>query len=255
MTPIQESTSTKAWVKALVHLKNQEGWVDYNIILSIKEPCLRDDEAKKLELKVDTFLSDYGTSLDTVAQTIFPASQYRNYGVEGVYKKYPNEIYPKIKGKRWGTYAHRLVCANNENPAINPLKDLVEKMKNQLQGNGAKRACYEISLNDPSFDINLYRNDKDRRRIMGGPCLSHLSFKINHRNNKVNLTAIYRSHYYIERGLGNLRGLGFLMKFVAEQVGRDVGELIVHSSYAKIDHSEKEKWNKGKITAFLKEIL
>jgi hypothetical protein len=49
------------------------------------------------------------------------------------------------------------------------------------------------------------------------------------------LTAIYRSHYYIERALGNILGLAQLLTFVAAEVGVDVGSLVCHSTYAVID--------------------
>jgi hypothetical protein len=99
------------------------------------------------------------------------------------------------------------------------------------------RAVYEVSLvenEDLLTDIPLYRADTDSRRIRGGPCLSHLSFKLMPEG-KVMLTAIYRSHYYIQRALGNLLGLAQLLTFVATEVGVDVGSLVCHSTYAVID--------------------
>jgi hypothetical protein len=49
------------------------------------------------------------------------------------------------------------------------------------------------------------------------------------------LTAIYRNHFYIEKLLGNLVGLGRLMAFVAREGGLNVGALTVVSTHATID--------------------
>ena len=70
----------------------------------------------------------------------------------------------------------------------------------------------------------------------GGQCLSFLSFKrLPGPRKTVTLTALYRNHYYIEKLLGNLIGLGQLMAFVAKETDQDVGPLTIISSHAAID--------------------
>ena len=70
----------------------------------------------------------------------------------------------------------------------------------------------------------------------GGQCLSFLSFKIQPGAAKtLALTAMYRNHFYIEKLLGNLVGLGRLMSFVAREGGLGVGALTVVSTHAEID--------------------
>jgi hypothetical protein len=49
------------------------------------------------------------------------------------------------------------------------------------------------------------------------------------------LTALYRNHFYIEKLLGNLIGLGRLMAFVAKESGVAAGPLTVISTHAQID--------------------
>jgi thymidylate synthase len=46
---------------------------------------------------------------------------------------------------------------------------------------------------------------------------------------------MYRNHYYVEKLLGNLIGLGRLMEFVAREAGLKVGNLTVISTHAVID--------------------
>ena len=50
--------------------------------------------------------------MHTVAETIFPAVEYRDRGIEGVLEFYPEKVYRAIKRHpsiTWGTYAYRLV--------------------------------------------------------------------------------------------------------------------------------------------------
>jgi hypothetical protein len=49
------------------------------------------------------------------------------------------------------------------------------------------------------------------------------------------LTVFYRNHFYIEKLLGNLIGLGRLMDFVAGEATVAVGPLTVISTHAQID--------------------
>ena len=65
---------------------------------------------------------------------------------------------------------------------------------------------------------------------MGGPCLSHLSFKTF--QGAVHLTAVYRSHDYAFKVPGNLLGLSRLLSCVARETGQDVGSMVIHSTYA-----------------------
>ncbi len=87
---------------------------------------------------------------------------------------------------------------------------------------------FELSLFDPSRDID--------GSPYGGQCLSFLSFKIVPGAVKtLTLTAVYRNHFYIEKLLGNLIGLGRLMAFVARESSVEVGPLTVISTHAEID--------------------
>lgn len=69
-----------------------------------------------------------------------------------------------------------------------------------------------------------------------GQCLSFLSFKVVPGPTKcLTLTALYRNHFYVEKLLGNLVGLGRLIAFVAREAQLDVGSLTVMSTHAEID--------------------
>ncbi|WP_198084386.1 hypothetical protein [Variovorax sp. E3] len=162
------------------------------------------------------------------------------------------------KSGSWGTYAARMIDRPGKNPGerINPLELLVHRLSDAGQPqkeNGDKvsfSSTYELGIADPQEDLGesedvggdvpTYNPSLDGRKWMGLPCLSHLSFKrvpIDG-GHAVDLTAVYRSHHYCARALGNLIGLGQLLSFVSAQAGLSVGTLSCLSTHAELDIQE-----------------
>ena len=236
---IEADTLLDAWMKAADHLLDSGAML--NLILEIESPRFGGGNAA-IDT-IDTFLThEDQLPTHTVAETIFPGAEYRRRGLRGVFDFYPEKIYPAIKKHpsiRWGTYALRLVRRRTANGKhINPLQQLIEKMSSEATKPGPKRSCYELGIAEGEYDVSLYGPASDGTRRMGGPCLSHLSFKLF--QNEVHLTALYRSHDYRYKVPGNLLGLARLQACVAREVGRDAGSLTVHSSYAYLNGSKTE---------------
>lgn len=246
MKMIPASTLAEAWLQTCHHLIAAPGWVDTTVVLHIAQPTLVRNHDQAVAAEIDQFLTSRGQfSNHTVAETIFPGYEYVRRGVDGVYRVYPDEIYPRIENhpdmRNWGSYAYRLLRRrDSEGNVYNPLEYCIEKMKD-LQ---PKRAAYEVGLGF-GFDLATYDDDDDRRIRMGGPCLSHLSFKFI--GGTIHLTAMYRSHYYMHRAYGNLLGLARLQSFVADQVGVPPGPLVCHSTMAVVEHGGPFSWSKGDI--------
>ena len=242
-------TCVDAWLKAstlLLELPDREA---YTVILDIGAPAVLTPENKRVIEVVDAFLTTRGIDpISTVAGTIFPAAHYRRSGVVGVYTEFPERVYPKIKSG-WGTYAYRLLRrADATGKVINPLEILVNKIKKQLELPGTLGRAYEANVIDPFLDISLYQASTDANLTLRQPCLSHLSFKVIQRRT-VMLTALYRSHYYLQRALGNLLGLSQLLLFVANETGLTAGELVCHSSYACLETNAK--WKLAEVRALI----
>jgi thymidylate synthase len=119
----------------------------------------------------------------------------------------------------WGRYFERLTkwskVRGGQITTINPLHDLIEFMRGQIAGQRAYRNVYEMTIYDPA---------RDAGKISNRQCLSFLSFKLT-TDHRLLLTAVYRNHAYISRGLGNFIGLGRLQAFVAQQSGAALGSL------------------------------
>lgn len=246
MELIRSATRLEAWLQAVdLLLKNRSksnpnGSV-LNLILYIESPGSDGPKGLAAIDRVDQFLlneAEYTTH--TVAETIFPGWAYQAHGLDGVFNKYPEE-YERLKGLKeitWGTYAHRLVRrADGAGEEVNPLERMITKMKSELgKGRGTMKSCYELGVAEGEYDLPLYGTVRDQNRRRGGPCLSHLSFKLF--DGSLHLTAMYRSHDYRRKVIGNLLGLARLQACVAREIGQPMGTMVVHSTYATLEGSE-----------------
>lgn len=237
-TVFPAKTRLGAWLDATEYLVQVKSAL--NVILSISSPSSDGPAAAGAVTLMDKFFAEEDAlPLHSVAELIFPGWEYSRRGLRGVYETYPNEEYPVLKKaapQRWGSYAHRLLRRRTgTGDIVNPLAVLIAKMQSEskTKQGGAFRSCYELGIAEGEYDLPLYNTVDDQRRRRGGPCLSHLSFKLFEGN--VHLTAVYRSHDYRHKVPGNLLGLARLQACVAKEVGVEIGSLVVHSTYAYLE--------------------
>jgi hypothetical protein len=256
MKPIEGQTCVDVWLQACDYLLSQEkdDWRAYNVVLEIAQPIALPDGDRAVVTLVDRFLSARGgLPINSVVNTIFPALIYQRHGATGLAERYLKEIYPAVKRHpdwHWGTYAQRLFQRiDPKGVDVKPLETLVSKLRSQVTSRSPKRAAYELSTIDPFLDIPIYDPARDRTRTIGGPCLTHLSVKITS-DHRLMLTGFYRSHYYVQRALGNLLGLAHLQHFIAAETGLELGPLVCHSSMAQLE-LQSRKWGKADVIELL----
>jgi hypothetical protein len=233
-TVIAESCP-KAWLEGVEYLLERTPREAYNLILGVESPREMGPLDFQIFDLVDTFLrKTKQLPITTIAGTIFPANHYLRGQAAGVYDEFPDEIskLPKIS---WGTgaYAMRMLRKEGKNGPINPLREMVEKIQKRMD---QYHSAYEINVSEleDNFELPIYDAKDDFRRLLGQPCLSHLTFKVVE-GKSLRLTVMYRSHYYVTKTLGNLLGLAQLQSFVAAETGLEVGALVCHSTHARID--------------------
>jgi hypothetical protein len=223
----------------------------------VLEPGAATATSRAIEHAVDDFLRCHDAQpTHTVAETIFPAIEYRRGGIEAVYE-YPRTIYPFIKSlnaNSWGTYALRLAERTcTDGTIIKPLELAIKKLKRQLGTGSAKRAVYELDLGLDALELKLYSAEYDNNRPIGGQCLSHISLKLG-QNKELYMTALYRYQYFVQKALGNLLGLARLQAAIAREVGIPVGPLVCHATMAILEDHQLEnsaKWNRDQVAALL----
>jgi hypothetical protein len=243
MKAIEADTCVSAWLQASAFLLEQPEWRAYTLVLEIADPLALPARDRVVHDIVDDFLRRKGgLPINTVVNTIFPAQLYERHGAAGVYQQYP-ALHPKIQchddARNWGTYAMRMIeRTDHKGRTIHPLRDLVTKLGRQARLVGGKRAAYELGTVDLFADIPIYDPGRDRALLLGGPCLSHVSVKLTPQH-AVHLTGFYRSHYYVQRALGNFFGLAHLQHFIAAEAEVEMGPLVIHSSIAQLDTLNK----------------
>jgi hypothetical protein len=254
--PIEAATPTQTWLKAAKYLAQQEERTLFNLILGVHEPTVVTAEDFHVHDVVNAFLGDHDKQpLVTTAGTIFPGSLYLQGGAKAVFTEFP-VLYKKFK-TQWGTYAGRMFCPTitSKGKERSPLEALIEKLKAQSE-HGHMRAAYEVKVFDDSetYELSTYDPESDCDMTRGQPCLTHLSFKL-HQDSSVSLTALYRTHFYIEKTLGNLLGLGQLLSFVAEESCLTAGSLVCHSTMAQLDTVSSKDGVKGWNQTDIDELL
>jgi hypothetical protein len=217
-----------AWREAVRVVDARPHHEAYNVIIDVEYPTANANRQDARVAVVDDFLSGCDKSVETVANTIFPAGLYYRHGAPAFFDVFRERVLPKIRrNERWsGYYFERMI--DYPVPAGEPrnqLWDIVERMRSEHVRALNK---YELSLFDPVRDVD--------NSPYGGQCLSFMSFKIIPGPERtLTLTAMYRNHFYIEKLLGNLIGLGRLMEFVGREANLRVGALTVISTHAQID--------------------
>lgn len=250
----------EAWLAASEYLMDN-GQVN-SLILHIERPTEASDTDNAIVAEVDALLRDHGAyPISTVANTIFPNALYRPGEPELLYKRY-RASFKRVKSLAadWGRYFDRMIrwpATGKSAPAgytePNQLAQLIENLK-EHGPEGDKSTRYNI------YEITLFHPEKDAKLVSNRQCLSFIEIKPEPQKDGstvLHMTALYRSHYYATRTLGNLIGLGRLLNFIAIESGYKPGSLTIHSTHAVLDRgtSDEKKgrkaWGKEKLKTLI----
>jgi hypothetical protein len=233
----QQPDCATAWLEAVRRVNDEDGHEASNVIIDVADPTARAELSDPVVMLVNDFLAEGGKSIDTIANTIFPRGLYYRHGMPTFIDVFRRDVLPKVaKNDRWsGYYFDRMTGVPAPGGgAVDQLSRMIQRMKDPKNKSLNK---HEIVLFDPLRDVD--------DSPYGGQCLSFLSFHLRSHGTgnprTLELTAQYRNHYYIEKLLGNLIGLGRLMAFVARETGMNVGSLTIVSTRAEIDTMKRKR--------------
>lgn len=254
------------WVAAVKYLEANKRQTT-NLVLEIDNPTLVTKADQEVLTAVDEQLRTHSAAhpkgpdltINTVAATIFPQGVYARHSPPAFYDQFKSLMARGQKPHTWGTYAMRLMHrVSPTGDELNPLQDVVAKLHRATHGGKRVKSNYEVGVHgcyaDQDGDAGAnevpisdpFKDTRDR----GIPCLSHLTFKL--LDDRVHLTAIYRTHFYCQRALGNLKGLAQLLNFVGKEANIEVGTLTCISTLARLDLENWSSVSNG--TAFLKTL-
>lgn len=233
-------TPARAWLEAALHLQANGGSLG-GLMLHIEEPLRSDPLDISVIQTVDSFLHSLDKfTIATVANTIFPATLDRGDGIDSLSARYL-AAYKRAMRKRgsWGRYFERMVnWEDRQGGHINQIAEIIDMLFSAKNDGPLHKNRYEIMLFDPARDLRRPRNRQ---------CLSMIELKPD-TDGLLHMMAIYRSHFYLQKALGNLIGLGELLGFIARESGFDVGTLTVNSTAAQL---ERDGWNKADVDQLL----
>ncbi|WP_127754791.1 hypothetical protein [Devosia sp. 1566] len=236
------STPARAWVEAAARLRAQPNLTLGGLMLHIEQPLGIDADDEAVIMTIDSFLRQQGAHpISTVANTIFPTALDRGDGIDALRERYM-QVYKRrmCTPGEWGRYFERMVnWQDRKGGRIDQLAENIRMLKDAREGRFYENR-YEIIISDPARDL---------RKALNRQCLSMIELKPE-RNGSLHMIALYRNHYYIQKTLGNLLGLGRLLEFIARESGFEVGTLTVNSTSARLD---TEGWGKADVVSLVDE--
>ncbi len=154
----------------------------------------------------------------TVAEVLMPDRVMRNTGgvassLDAGWRLFGRGRGRKLKFSGWAhTYFERLTGRWMKG-------DLV---LHEIKENRIASIIEKIRLWNKDVEGALYAHTdlpSDTLRVRGSPCLQYVQFRL-FAQNRLEMFAVYRSHDYFNKALGNLIGLQRLGQFVAKSTGR-----------------------------------
>jgi hypothetical protein len=212
---IAEPTIHQAWRACATHLLASHDRL--NLVVHIGNGSEVDNETLK---QLDPRRIDAtAMSVFDVATTIFPSRSGRWALGPVEFAAHYLPIYARLKrrtGTGWGFYFQRL--ASFGSTGAPQLARVVEGLGGWGHGHHG------------AFVIHISSAEVDRPRPQGGPCWQYGQFMAD--GDTLSLAAVYRSHDYFHKALGNFVGLSRLLTYVCSKTGHSVGTLTCLSTYA-----------------------
>ena len=194
-----------AWLEAVKQVNGQPGHEAHNVVIDVTGPTAGASALHPIVARVNDLLVAHDKSVEAIANTIFPWALYERYKMPAFIDAFHTRVLPRVRSnKRWsGYYFERMtrIPAANSGKPLDQLSRMIARINDK---NNTSLNKHEISLFDPDRDVT--------GSPYGGQCLSFLSFHLKSSGpnapKTLLLTAQYRNHFYIEKLLGNLIGLG-----------------------------------------------
>lgn len=251
-----------AWLAALEHLARRDDSKDVNLSVAFRgrheDLCVRSALSSFIREWRENRKKPQIYPVDTVANTIFPQALYRGEpGLETrerLYRLYSQSMRVQRRLREKETYFNRFVSWPGQD-GFNQLEHVIRRLISELASadrKGPLSSAYELGSVAPDdfagdADIRVYAPGIDKR-LMGFPCLSHLSFTLVH--GQIHVTALYRNQDFVSRAYGNYVGLARLGEFIAREVGCELGEVLCVAS-----HADASSYGKGSVQKLIAQCV
>ncbi len=245
---------SEAWIRTLDVASRESGNRRVHVVTAIADPAA---EVLSVRNVLDRFLADRSQQpITTVSETIFPSSLYQDPGFdwhlglarkeEAILDAAAADLYSSyidmlpmlmtVRANNRGTYFSRMITwPGTSDDGTNQLALRIDRLRSEARNGRRTNNTLDIDVGAdavvaeiPVRGVQVY--DVGDMRTRGFPCLTHIDLTLH--KGALHCTAVYRHQYLIEKAYGNFVGLGALMKFLCQQGGCELGELVVHATLA-----------------------
>ena len=171
-------------------------------------------------------------SCHEVANTIFPVSLWNPQADRHrLYQRYRRIMRRVLRNHRnkYGVYFQRLIAFDQDTAYEGGVNQLEHIIQTWHRGN-RRRSALQAAIFDP-------RKDHTNQPLRGFPCLQQVAFA-QHGTNGLSVTGFYATQYIFERAYGNYLGLCRLGRFMAQEMGRQLTQVVCVASPAKRDRAK-----------------
>ena len=263
----------EAWVDALGAAASFKGGITTNFVVTVTDP-LADAHAGVTGLVGKALAAAKRQPVETVANTLFPRSLYRNSGpswsaalkkdavqklddsADRLYANYTGmlDTLKTDKNNARGTYFSRMITWPGKDPGgVNQLAKRVDQLRSAHKRRQNSQSAADMTLEIPGEEVTVMEYAADDNRTISFPCLVHISMTVH--DGHLSLTAVYRNWFLITRGYGNLIGLSRLLAFMCDQTGYQPGELVIHATKVSAEYSPYRKGDILKLVSDAKGLM
>jgi len=250
---IEETNLSHAWSRAFLHVIDNSGKEISPLLITLtgfNNGIPNEDQAIRYALN-NCLKINNEQSVNTVANTIFPASYWRSKNRNKLFDTYL-KILPRIKAlapnkNHRGLYFERLIAFGPESN-INQLEYIISQYKSRQ---GVRRSMFQASIFDPaqdhnstaqlaSFKASIFDPAQDHISTaqLAFPCLQHVSFVP--QKNSLIMNAFYATQQLFNKAYGNYLGLCSLGDFMAHEMGLSFERMNCFVGVAKMDNIKKK---------------
>lgn len=243
---IEDGNLSRAWARIFLHIIDNPGKEISPLLVSLTgftDGIPNEDETLRSILDA-CFTANGKQEVNTVANTIFPASvwrlaKYNRQDFYGIYMTHlPRYIALKKNKNHRGLYFARLIAFDKDHKTGKQLKhipvgsvpengnQLEHIIKQYLSRPGVRRSMFQASVFDPARDHVLSAQ-------LPFPCLQHISFVPE--GNGLILNAFYATQQLFDKAYGNYLGLCRLGHFMAHEMHLTLKQVNCYAGIEKMD--------------------
>ncbi len=226
---IEDRNLSCAWARAL-QLASAPGFTEL-IPLIVAVTGFDKRGSFEEELRIRTALNallakEEKQSVDTVANTIFPASLWNPTAKRQLlfqrYRRVLSRLRRASRKNSHGMYFERMISGG----PVGRENQLDFAIDTYLGRKGVRRSVLQVGVFNPNHDHSAAAQ-------LGFPCLQHVTFAPSDGGLCVN--AFYATQYLVERAYGNYVGLCRLGQFVAREMGLPLTRVTCFTGIAECD--------------------